>query len=616
MRLVRVPFGRPMTASQVPDATPIRAAGATDPRPVGTVGFVATLGMSVASAGLAFGLWLVNDGPAVAERAGFILAVPLAIVSVVLVCMALVARGRAAELRRGAHLAVLQAAAKRMGASLTVGAVGRAIVEETGRIIEYHNARVYLLEGDDLLPIAFEGRVGAYDRVDLEVLRTKIGQGFTGWVAKHAVPLRIDDANRDPRGATIPGTDDVDESMLVVPMIHDEHVVGVITLSKLGLGRFDDDDLRLLTILGDQAAIALESARNLATARQLATELGRLHDMSTALSGSLDPRAVANLIAHHIGRAFEVDEAAVSYWDRQTDDLLTLGYYPETARADLTERFALSAYPQSRRVLEAQVTELVDVEAIDADPEEVALLRAQGLASMVMLPLVAKGQSIGLVELMSRGRIVVDPQRLQLAGAMANEAAIALENARLYEDARERADHDQLTGFFNHRYLHERLGEEVVRAQRTKRSLAVLMADLDDFKLVNDTFGHLYGDRVLVHIAAVIRETLRHSDVAARYGGDEFAIILPETDADAAQRVAERIIEALRMRPFQAEGRLPVPMLASIGIAVHPHDGRTATDLIAAADQALYESKARGGGAVRAAPAVAEDGGEVRSGAA
>ena len=158
---------------------------------------------------------------------------------------------------------------------------------------------------------------------------------------------------------------------------------------------------------------------------------------------------------------------------------------------------------------------------------------------------------------------------------------MALENARLYEDARNLADRDPLTGFYNHRFLHERLGEEVVRAQRARQPLSVLMLDLDDFKLVNDTFGHLFGDRVLTWTAELMRSTLRASDVPARYGGDEFAIILPETDADDARDAADRMLDAFRDRPFVGEQRGPVPIGASIGVATFPLDGRTATDLIA-----------------------------------
>ena len=199
---------------------------------------------------------------------------------------------------RAGQLAVLQAASGRLSRAASVEAVGRAIVEETRRIIDYHNARVYLLEPPDLVvPIAFEGRVGAYNEVDLDLLRCRLGEGFTGWVALNGEPLLIDDANRDPRGATIAGTDDIDESMLVVPMRYDEATVGVITLSKLGLDGFDADDLRLLTILSDHGATAIETARLLTRSQDLARELRRLLDMSGELSESLDPRQVAYLIA-------------------------------------------------------------------------------------------------------------------------------------------------------------------------------------------------------------------------------------------------------------------------------------------------------------------------------
>ncbi|MGH2473675.1 MAG: GAF domain-containing protein, partial [Candidatus Limnocylindrales bacterium] len=158
---------------------------------------------------------------------------------------------------RAAQLTVLQAASGRLSRASTLEEVGRTVVEETRRIIDYHNARVYLVDPpDQVVPIAFEGRVGAYELVDFRLLRCRLGEGFTGWVAQHGEALLINDANRDPRGQTISGTDDIDESMLVVPMRYDDSTVGVITLSKIGLDGFDGDDLRLLTILADHAATA------------------------------------------------------------------------------------------------------------------------------------------------------------------------------------------------------------------------------------------------------------------------------------------------------------------------------------------------------------------------
>ena len=496
---------------------------------------------------------------------------------------------------KASQLAVLQAASGRLSRATSVEAVGRAVVEETRRIIDYHNARVYLVEPPDLVvPIAFEGRVGAYNEVDLDLLRCRLGEGFTGWVALHGEPLLINDANADPRGTTIAGTDDIDESMLVVPMRYDETTVGVITLSKLGLDGFSDDDLRLLTILADHAATAVETARLLSRSQDLARELRRLLDMSGELSESLDPRQVANLMAGHLARAMGVDECAISYWDRPSGRLESLGYFPPLRLDQMEPFFEVAGYPETMRVLERGVTVIIDAEDPAADHAEVVLLRRDGIRMLVMLPLVAKGQAIGLVELFSRSFVSWDAQQLEVARTMANEAAMALENARLYEDARKRADRDPLTGFFNHRYLHERMGEEVVRAQRNKRPLSVMMLDLDDFKLVNDTFGHLFGDRVLTWAAELIRTTLRASDVPARYGGDEFAVILPETDADEAAHAAHRILEAFRDQPFVGEQRGPVPIAASIGTATFPAAGRTATELIAAADRALYQVKREG----------------------
>jgi diguanylate cyclase (GGDEF)-like protein len=514
------------------------------------------------------------------------------------------------------RMAVLQAASARMTRQNSVESVGRAIVEETRRIIDYHNARVYVVEApDDVVPIAFEGRVGAYENVDLGVLRTTLGHGFTGWVALHGQPLLIPDANADSRGRTIPGTDDIDESMLVVPMTYDAQVIGAITLSKLGLNQFDDEDLRLLTILADQAATALESARLLARTEALAGELRRLLDMGSELANSLEPRTVADLIARYLAESIGVDQCAISYWDRSSGRVLTWGYHPRKRPAQVASEYTLVDYPETMRVLTEQATVMVDIDDPAGDPAEIALLRKEGNHALVMMPLVAKGQSIGLVELISASPLRLDESRIAFARTMANEAAMALENAKLYEEARNLADRDQLTGFYNHRFLHERLGEEIVRGQRSRSPLGLLMIDLDDFKLVNDTFGHLYGDRVLVWAAEIIRSSLRASDVPARYGGDEFAVILPDSDVAAAQAVASRIVGAFQQRSFETEGRGAVPITASIGVATFPQEGRSGQELIAAADRALYRVKDAGGhGAGLASAGVVEHDGGVRGG--
>ncbi|HEY4752991.1 MAG TPA: GAF domain-containing protein, partial [Candidatus Limnocylindrales bacterium] len=306
-------------------------------------GGLATLGLGIAA-------WLVTGGPD--SLGDLVILLDLAIGGTLLTTSSLVGRARAAEAHRDAQLAVLGQTARRMSVGIEPNNVGLAVVEEIRRVIPYHNARVYLIDGDALVPVAFEGRFGAYEKVDVEILRAKVGFGFTGWVAQHGMPLRVDDALRDPRGMTIPGTDDVDESMLIVPMRHDDRMLGVITLSKLGLRGFDDDDLRLLLILADQAATAFAGAASLAETRHLAAELRQLLDMSSALSRSLDPKDVAALMAEHLARALGADIAKISDWDRTGNRVRTLGCYPTEPRSGTDDYFQLSDFPLTARVLD------------------------------------------------------------------------------------------------------------------------------------------------------------------------------------------------------------------------------------------------------------------------
>jgi diguanylate cyclase (GGDEF)-like protein/putative nucleotidyltransferase with HDIG domain len=219
----------------------------------------------------------------------------------------------------------------------------------------------------------------------------------------------------------------------------------------------------------------------------------------------------------------------------------------------------------------------------------------------VAAPLFARGAVLGGIALYGSERRACSDTELQVLQAIGAAIGLALENARRYEEARYLADHDPVTGLLNHRAFHQRLAQETKRAQRGFQELSVVMMDLDNFKLFNDTYGHPAGDTVLREIASVLSEATRDSDVLGRYGGDEFVALLPETGADGALTLAERFRAAMASRPFVPQGGPAVPIQMSFGIATFPHDAQSSHELVGCADVNLYRSKQRGGDAITSA---------------
>jgi len=238
------------------------------------------------------------------------------------------------------------------------------------------------------------------------------------------------------------------------------------------------------------------------------------------------------------------------------------------------------------------------VPRVSRDPDFVPL--DGGTTSEIVYPLVLDNELTGILNVETVGGRLLDQADYELIGSLAAQLTVALSNAGRYERTREQAIRDGLTGLYNHAYFQERIREELARARRYSRQLALIMADLDNFKQINDRYGHTEGDRFLRLFAQIIKEQMREVDLPARYGGEEFAIILPEASAQDAANVAERLREQLTSKSLQVDGTM-ITVTASLGVAASPEHGSEPIDLIRSADEALYLAKHSGKNQVRTA---------------
>jgi diguanylate cyclase (GGDEF)-like protein len=228
-----------------------------------------------------------------------------------------------------------------------------------------------------------------------------------------------------------------------------------------------------------------------------------------------------------------------------------------------------------------------------ADPRFEAWMRTDYVHGWIGAPLIMLGHTLGFLTIDHRRPGAYSLSDGALAEAFASQAAIAIENARLFQHAQQLAITDPLTGLFNRRHFFN-LGEsELERSRRYDRPLALILWDVDHFKLANDTYGHLAGDMILHLMAERCGLELREADILARYGGEEFAILLPETDLEEALMVAGRLRRTISETPFLADGR-SITLTVSVGVTARLPADAMLQDLLRRADQALYTAKDAG----------------------
>jgi len=523
---------------------------------------------------------------------------------------------------QAARMRSIQDLAARLNRLTDVRSIAEAIVDEARTLADYHDIRVYRVDHERGVcdPIAFTREMLEGDPADAEdLLRVAVGEGFTGWVAEHGEPMLINNALDDDRGKTIDGTEDVPESMLVVPMLYEGQTLGVIVLSQLGYDQFSTDDLQTMSIFAGYAAQAMVNATSYERMVAQSTELARradsqrrLLEINERLLSTLDPTTVLEAIAEGLKSVVAYDNLIICQLDHEAQLLRPLlardAHVAEVMRHLIPLGQGLTGWAVQHREPLLIHDALSDPRALQipgtpADPE-----------SLIIVPLIVDGEAVGAMNIGRIGREEAHFSQtdFEIAQLFAGQASMALRNATEHHAVSIRAETDELTGLGNHGAFQRDLGRMVEAADAAlrpaERRLSVLMMDLDRFKAYNDRLGHPAGDALLHRAANTIYGAARSDDRVYRYGGDEFALILPGTSVNDAARVAQRIRRAVA----RLTAGDPTPVTITVGVAGMPGDANDRPGLIAAADTALYYGKRAGEDRFVRADELTPDVGDLR----
>lgn len=328
--------------------------------------------------------------------------------------------------------------------------------------------------------------------------------------------------------------------------------------------------------------------------------LRALLDLSHALSSTLDLEDVLQAFKDRAVSLTGATAAEVSFWDRERNGVVMLlehiGDASEVTR-DGGQLYSLEDYPATREVLEQQVTMQIRVSDEDADADERGFLEGRGMASLLMLPLVSRGETIGLMEIVDAADRVWNEYDVEFCRALCDVVASAVRNAMLFEKVHEMSMRDEVTKLYNRHCFEEQFAAAVARSQRSGEALSLLVIDLDGLKRINDLGGHQAGDVALRAAADALRSAIRAGDTPCRLGGDEFAAILPGATPDQAMIVAERAQERLAE---VGHGQYSF----SGGVAMAADPSMTPYELYRSADIAAYRAKSAGGARTLYAKAV------------
>lgn len=375
--------------------------------------------------------------------------------------------------------------------------------------------------------------------------------------------------------------------LAATPLVGLEETFGVLVFSVPDTTR---PPQAFLSALGRLVGSGLDASRRYAEMRTAAHRLERLNRLTTALTSGADLAAVIAPFAEEMRGLFDFDRLAAGFVN-EGGDYVELVTHPPEEHWGMGGVIPLVGSGLGHAILGGKPILQQDILHSHRFIEDMKLLE-DGIRSYVILPLVARGKSLGVVALGSRQAEAFEAETMVRLQPLISHLALAFDNVHLMQRMRDLSITDEVTPLFNHRFFHQMLEREIKFSDRYKSQVSIAFIDLDHFKPINDTHGHLRGSHALREVGFLLRTAVRETDYPARYGGDEFVIILPQTDGEAARTLGEKFRELIEGHTFLQEEGINASIGASIGIATYPDEARTKPDLIRLADKRMYEDKA------------------------
>ena len=494
--------------------------------------------------------------------------------------------------RKDAHLRALTEMSVEMNSQLSISDLMNLVSEKTKDLVGADRVSIMLVDPSlDQLSIVSSSGI---DEDVIQTMHLRRGEGVAGSVWEEGKPILIPDISQHPAYRRISQKHPPPPSSLISVPINDSTVTyGVINVQRpLSMNVFEEEELNLVTLIGIQTAGTLRNVRLVSDLQDQIRNIRSAQEIGNIIVSTFDVDKVLQLIVRGIRDVTGADACSIMLLDEEGESLsirASEGIPQEVADSvniRKGENIAGWVAQEGRPLL---------IPNIEEDSRFKCTAKGRySTNSVLSVPLKAKERLLGVINvnrLVSTRPFNSNDENLLMI--FANQAAIALENARLYHKLEKMAITDGLTGLANHRAFQEQLVSELARASRFFQEVSLLIIDIDHFKSINDTYGHQRGDHVLRCVGQSLQKLVRKMDLVARYGGEEFAIIMPQTPKSEALRIAERIRANVGKQRWVEEDPTRAVTL-SVGVSEYPNDGQDPARLVELADQALYQSKQAG----------------------